>query len=398
MNSKMIIRFALVCVPLGLAGILFSGCSSTSASTVSVRKATDHPMLASLDWMTFETDDSIVNGLSGTVFKRTARWCWGLLGYSYINPNQWSQRTVVSVNGTLPVRDVGEVFYWQNSSSPSQALQIGSLFNAAKTNKSRSAVGVVCEDTNAVQRAHIALEKLQQHTLDALKAATELSVLTRSGTNRTWVENQRATNLLESITNLSAIIGREKEEVLTNLMHPGIIVFRWARATNVKGGIRLGGYGDLSAEKNGTDSGYTILNGLRISQLNVGQLSKRKITNVVKTGYHENWDQVGVISYLLQARQVEYARDRSDLLSFSASVNVGKLLKDLSVSPLSLDALTKLDLSLNAYAMLQSQLSAFGSVAGLNWDNKPDTNSWSSVYAVFTQPNGLVQARSHCED
>ncbi len=219
-------------------------------------------------------------------------------------------------------------------------------------------------------------------------------------------DSGRLAEIRSAMTKLNQSMAEQREVLSSNLNQNGIVVFRWARKVDSKTSITAGDYGSARASKREEETGFAILGGIKIKSLQPDSSWTTNYAKMRRTLGYKFMRRVGVVTYLMQARDAVYVRDLETLRAFAVEADISKLLKDIYGPELSPQTLERLKLALSIYRSAISQLATFGAMNGIVWQDKSYStpgsssqwtrdrelsNSWSTIYAVLTEPKALSE-------
>ena len=402
--------------------LLFAGCNGYKPiAPVNQSKTVDHPMHASLDWLTAEKGPvQKVNDING-------RWLLNLIfipprlvGFDYDTPQTWEQRTILSVGGGLQMPLVGDAYYWEQNSSPVTAIRI---FEPPKYRWYEGIIEPPSTNTFIIEGKK-ALEDFQALTSQILdlileesqmKARLDIIKTNQSSKQETiFISTTNASIILTNLNNiqcqlqiLHTNIEKTRTSISSNLNRGGIIVFRWDKCIENNKNILFNNNSFLNKQRN-KETGFAILSGVKIKSLRPDFIWSDYYHEIERKRGYRDFSHVGVVTYLLQAHDIVYVRDVALLNSLSIDVDISKLIKDVYGENISLQTLDKLKLILSIYRATISQLATYGAMTDIHWkDYQCDetakeqtmrrsgelTNSWTTVYAVLTHPKGLTHEK-----
>jgi len=262
-------------------------------------------------------------------------------------------------------------------------------------------------EPEAIYAGKSALENLQAYTAQALDLTLQEAALSQMA-NPPPESDERLSKIREQLAGITTNVDRLRMAISTNLNHGGIVVFRWARTIDAKAGATLGEYANVKGQSRDQETGFAILNGIRIKSLQPDFVWSDYYRQILQRTGYKFARRVGVITYLMQARDVVYVRDLEALRAFSLEADIGKLVKDIYGQKVTPDTFKRLKLVLSLYRATVAQLATFGTMTGIQWQEHQGSNtgeghqesptdelgqSWSTVYAVLTDPKGLSFAR-----
>lgn len=217
---------------------------------------------------------------------------------------------VFSIGGVLPIPDVGLFYHYPSHQrfphqlrtlppgtavgiSRNQSYRIETVMGANLATKEVDEVVEAIEGVNQVVREAIALMLLKaqlQNTSGTTNHRAEVEAL------------EKQIQLIDANVTVKLEIARKAAN------RPGIIVANWLVGHSKGSSLTAGNIAGLAASKNSRRTGFVVLGGIRVSHLFLGDDLKRLVLNLQPED-RAVMSQVGVATYILQARHVRYVAD-----------------------------------------------------------------------------------------
>ncbi len=366
--------------------------ATTSCTTQPKRTNAQFPMHASLDGMTAEASPTEVHqALPDSV--KLMLLPHTLLGFQFYESWRWSQRSVISISGGLAMPRVGDAYYWEEKKPLVTALRV---FSAPSVSWVQQTIEGP-PDTNTLFNAKRLLESIQADTARTLQLALELAALKSSSAA------PRIQAIEEKVDVLQGRILTNSERLSTVLSQSGVISFRWAKKHDSEDSVTADDYGSVSRKSKGRETGIALAAGLRFASLNPEGDWDANYDIIRKSLGYKRASQVGVVTYLMQCRDIVYIRDVEALQDIRASANLSKLVKDIAGGKAPTETIEKLKLVFELYRSTESKIGAFGGAAGAQWetirvaagqiDPSQSVDGYATIHAVLTDPKALTSKR-----
>lgn len=280
----------------------------------------------------------------------------------------------ISLNGLAPVPDVG-VFY--HNPKGSDELGPGHTIGFDRTSDDPSFrlvgwtdSGVTSDDVVA---ASLAIALVEEKAAAAIRLTVELGAIDARLAQTKVTEAERAalgtrrTQVLEARRQADEALDAAKADARPKLMKPGLIVARWTAKREDGGNLKAGSIAAMASKATSARGGYMVLGEVRVVYLFVGR-DYADALSVTDNAFKYLVSQVGITTYLLQARHISYGATL-DLTAFAALELEIQLRKLAMAESKFLDYIDTVQLSsyLSAAASLQNQ----GVVSEFQWLKVP---------------------------